>query len=81
MGARYYVDIPKDDALHGVYTRKQAQDFARIGSQFGTLRRVWRRAYDDWVLVREYKRGKRVYPRTVHDCMDLTPGEIPTEWR
>lgn len=81
MASRYYVEIPVDDALHGAFTRLQAQDFARIGSQFGSPRRVWRRKGDGWVLVREYHRGYRAYPETPDDCADLTPGEVPARWR
>ena len=79
--ARYYVTAPKKGEHWGPYTRLlQAQDFARIGSQHGTLREV-RRDKVRGKLVRRYAEGERAWPTTKAQLQKLLPGEKPRSLR
>jgi len=62
------------------YPLRKAQDFARIGSQTGSPRKVLRGG-SSGVVVRKYVDGKRVWPKTVAQAGSLRPAERPSKLR
>jgi hypothetical protein len=78
----YYVMFIDDRpiSVYGPYTLKIAKDFARIGSQYGTSRRLVTRGLNG-DPVRLYQKGYRRWPRggVEIEGAGLTPGELPND--
>jgi hypothetical protein len=62
------------------YPLRKAQDFARIGSQTGSSRKVLRGG-PQGKHVRTYKDGRRTWPVTASQAKKLKPGERPRQFR
>jgi hypothetical protein len=71
---------PRQDSKYhpSGYPLKVAQDFARIGSQTGKTRKVFRGG-PRGQHVRTYREGRRVWPRTAAQARALRPKERPSE--
>lgn len=73
MPGAYHVTVAGTRESWGPYGLASAQDFARIGSQYGDPRRVYR----DRKLIREYEDGERVWPTTSAQARGLSDREVP----
>lgn len=73
MAGQYHVTVKGAKERWNGYSLRSAKDFARIGSQTGLPRRV----YKGRKLIREYRRGKRVWPTQPRQMRGLTKAEIP----
>lgn len=87
--SRYFVKLPDEGVSYPKkgskyypegYPLSKALDFARIGSQKGGPREV-RRDRQGGKKVRTYKRGRRTWPRTKGQAINLLPAEVPTRLR
>lgn len=79
-GSRESWPKPDSEYYPGGYPLKKAQDFARIGSQTGSPRKVLRGGPGGKV-VRKYANGKRVWPTTEAQARSLRPAERPSRLR
>jgi hypothetical protein len=82
---KYYVHIPASRAEglkakdHGPYPLEQAKSFARIGSQKGRPRVIFRGTGKRAKKIRRYKEGKRVFPTKRAQLRGFKPEERPRE--
>lgn len=83
MSSTYYVLVDgAQGETFGPYALRSAQDFARIGSQFGADRHVVKKGSSGrWQRVRVYHEGRRVWPTTREQARRLRGSEVPRAWR
>jgi hypothetical protein len=79
VGERVLYPRPDSKYYPGGYPLRSAQDFARIGSQTGKTRKVFRGG-PRGKHVRTYREGQRVWPRTAAQAKTLLPRERPREF-
>jgi len=83
--ANYFVHIPSSRANglksqdYGPYTLEQAKRFARIGSQKGRSRVIFRGSGKRAKKIRRYTKGQRVFPKTRAQVRGFLPEEKPRE--
>jgi hypothetical protein len=77
-GKNYYVKFSGEPMVYGPHALKSAKSFARIGSQTGRDRIVYR-GYPrkGGKRVRRYSGGERVWPTTPAQVSGLLPAEVP----
>lgn len=80
VGERVLYPQPGSKYFPAGYPLRSAQDFARIGSQTGKTRKIFRGG-PRGKHVRTYREGRRVWPRTAAQAKTLFPRERPREFR
>jgi hypothetical protein len=74
----YYVKFVGEPMTYGPHPLKGAKDFARIGSQTGRDRLVYRGdPRKGGKRIRRYSGGERVWPTTRAQVSGLLPREVP----